>query len=227
MKILYKQIWHLLSLFILLLGVNFFIKYDESVFYGSLWKIDSQSWLYLTIFFAIAHQTYVLICWRYELFYKGLSKIFAKNAFKVYKIGFTMLILLRPILIIILSISNAMTINIGNNLSYLICLILLIPGIYGQYSVFKYFGINKAFGYDHFEPEKFKDVPFVRKGIFKYTSNGMYKFVFLLLWIPGILFQSKAALLAALFQHIYIWVHYYFTELPDMKFIYGKTPLEK
>ena len=190
MKILYKQIWHLLSLFILLLGVNFFIKYNENVFYGSLWKIDSQSWLYLTIFFAIAHQTYVLICWRYELFYKGLSKIFAKNAFKVYKIGFTILILLRPILIIILSISNAMTINIGDNLSYLICLILLIPGIYGQYSVFKYFGINKAFGYDHFAPEKFKDVPFVRKGIFKYTSNGMYKFVFLLLWIAGILLQS-------------------------------------
>ncbi|SVB81565.1 uncharacterized protein METZ01_LOCUS234419, partial [marine metagenome] len=27
--------------------------------------------------------------------------------------------------------------------------------------------------------------------------------------------------------HIYIWIHYYFTELPDMKFIYGKTPLEK
>ena len=51
----------------------------------------------------------------------------------------------------------------------------------------------------------------------------MYKFVFLLLWIPGILFQSKAALIAALFQHIYIWIHYYFTELPDMKFIYGKT----
>ena len=66
-----------------------------------------------------------------------------------------------------------------------------------------------------------------KKGIFKYTSNGMYKYVFLLLWIPGILFQSKAALLAALFQHIYIWIHYYFTELPDMKFIYGKTPLEK
>ena len=112
-----------------------------------------------------------------------------------------------------------MTINIGNNLSYLICLLLLIPGVYGQYSVFKYFGINKAFGYDHFDPEKFKHTPFVSKGIFKYTPNGMYTFVFLLLWIPGVLFQSKAALLAALFQHIYIWIHYYFTELPDIKFI--------
>ena len=224
MKILHKQIWHLLSLFILLLGINFFIKNNEDVFYGSLWKIDSKLWLYLSIFFAISHQIYVVICWRYELFYKGLSKFFAKNAFKVYKIGFTILILLRPVLIIILSISNSMTINIGNNLSYLICLLLLIPGVYGQYSVFKYFGINKAFGYDHFDPEKFKHTPFVRKGIFKYTPNGMYTFVFLLLWIPGVLFQSKAALLAALFQHIYIWIHYYFTELPDIKFIYGKTP---
>ena len=42
MKILYKQIWHLLSLFILLLGINFFIKNNEDVFYGSLWKIDSK-----------------------------------------------------------------------------------------------------------------------------------------------------------------------------------------
>ena len=51
----------------------------------------------------------------------------------------------------------------------------------------------------------------------------MYKFVFLFLWVPGVLLQSKAALLAALFQHIYIWVHYYFTELPDIKIIYEKN----
>lgn len=227
MKILYKQIWHLLYLIILLIGINFFIKYDDQIVYGSLWGIKSISWLYLTIFFAIAHQIYVLICWRYELFYKGLTCFFGKNAFKVYKIGFTILILLRPILIIILSISNKMTILIGNNLSYFICLILLVPGIYGQYSVFKYFGINRAFGIDHFKPEKYKNRVFVKKGIFKYTPNGMYKFVFLLLWIPGILFQSKGALIAALFQHIYIWIHYYYTELPDMKFIYKKTPFKK
>tara|TARA_B100001250_G_scaffold121367_1_gene103003 strand:- start:1364 stop:2047 length:684 start_codon:yes stop_codon:yes gene_type:complete len=227
MKILHKQSWHILFLIILLLGINFVIKYDNQILYGNLWGVKTHSWLYLTIFFAIVHQAYVLICWRYELFYKGLSKILKKNAFKIYKIGFTILILLRPILIIILSISNKMTIPIGNNLSYFICLILLIPGVYGQYSVFKYFGINRAFGIDHFKPEKYKNRTFVKKGIFKYTPNGMYKFVFLLLWIPGILFQSKAALIAALFQHIYIWIHYYFTELPDMKFIYKKTSFKQ
>ena len=60
----------------------------------------------------------------------------------------------------------------------------------------------------------------VNKGIFKYTSNAMYIYGLLALWIPGILLQSKAALLMAFFHHIYIWVHYYFTELPDMKMIY-------
>ncbi len=226
MKILNNQLLHLLSLLFLLIIVNFLIKNDENILYGTLWTINTELWLYLSIIFAIAHQVYVLICWRYELFYNGLSQIFKKNAFKFYKIGFTILILLRPILIIILSISNSMTIKIGNNLSYLICIIFLILGVYGQYSVFKYFGINNAFGYDHFDPEKYKNKPFVKKGIFKYTSNGMYKYVFLLLWIPGFFFQSKAALLAALFQHIYIWVHYYSTELPDMKFIYGKAPFK-
>jgi len=36
------------------------------------------------------------------------------------------------------------------------------------------------------------------------------------------LLRSEAALVAALFNHLYIWVHFYFTELPDMKFIYGE-----
>jgi len=158
------------------------------------------------------------------LFYKGITKFFGDNGFKYYKVGFAILIISRPILIILLSISNSMTIDIGNTISYLASFFLIIPAIYGQYSVFKYFGINKAFGLDHFEPEKFKNEPFVKKGIFKFSSNGMYTFVFLFLWVPGIFFQSKAALLAALFQHIYIWIHYFFTELPDMKYIYGKTP---
>ncbi len=59
----------------------------------------------------------------------------------------------------------------------------------------------------------------VRKGIFKYTANGVYKYGFLRVWILGLVFFSKAALMVALFQHIYIWVHFYFTELPDLKFI--------
>jgi hypothetical protein len=42
-----------------------------------------------------------------------------------------------------------------------------------------------------------------------------------------LLLLSQAALLAALFNHLYIWVHYYSTELPDIRHIYGAAAKEK
>ena len=57
--------------------------------------------------------------------------------------------------------------------------------------------------------------------MFRFTRNGMYTFGLLLVWLPGLYAASKAALLAALFHHAYIWVHYACTELPDMRRIYG------
>jgi hypothetical protein len=95
-----------------------------------------------------------------------------------------------------------------------------------MYSVFHYFGIDRAYGEDHFRPASYKNRPFVRQGMFRYTDNAMYKFGFLILWAIALVCLSKAALLAATFNHLYIWVHYYFTELPDIKHIYGSRPKE-
>ncbi len=61
----------------------------------------------------------------------------------------------------------------------------------------------------------------VQGGIFRFSSNAMYLFGFMGLWIPGFLFQSLAALILAVFSHAYIWIHYYATEKPDMDRIYG------
>ena len=66
----------------------------------------------------------------------------------------------------------------------------------------------------------------MKKGIFRYTDNGMYIYGLMILYLPGLLLLSKAAMVVALFNHIYIWVHYYCTERPDMKVIYGKAPGE-
>ncbi len=60
----------------------------------------------------------------------------------------------------------------------------------------------------------------IKQGIFKHTNNGMYVFGFFILWVPGLWLGSAAALTAALFNHVYIWVHFYATERPDMKRIY-------
>ena len=88
------------------------------------------------------------------------------------------------------------------------------------YSVLKYFTLERAFGIDHFD-KNYND-PFVKKGIFRYTNNGMYIYGLMIFYLPGLLFLSKPALVVALFNHIYIWVHYFCTERPDMKLIYGK-----
>ena len=86
----------------------------------------------------------------------------------------------------------------------------------------KYFTLERAYGIDHFD--KNYNEPYVKGGIFKYTNNGMYIFGLMALYLPGLILLSNTALIVALFQHTYIWVHYYFTERPDMKKIYGKMP---
>jgi hypothetical protein len=224
MKIYKHQLWHFLILIALLFPLYYLFKTDESFTQGSLWGITTLEWSILAILFPIIHQVYVLICWRSELYYKSISKAFGKKGFKFYKIGFTLLIISRPITIICLAISSAFTLSIDTTFTYVLSAILLIPVIYLAYSVAKYFDFDKAYGIDHFYPEKAKDIPFVKKGIFKYTSNGMYLYGFLIIWVPALLLQSKTALVIALFHHLYIWVHYFFTELPDIKYIYGKRP---
>ena len=84
MKILKHQHWHLLILMGLLYALNLYTNQDSNVFNGSLWNICTENWFILAIFFPIIHQIYVLLCWRYELFYKGLTNIFKENAFKIY-----------------------------------------------------------------------------------------------------------------------------------------------
>jgi len=222
MKIFKHQLWHFLILFALLALVYTYACEDPAILKGELWRISTLTWFVLALLSPIAHQFYVLLCWRYELYYNSISKHYGEKGFKLYKLGFALLILSRPITIILLASSNAFTLPINTLLSYMLSGMLLIPAIYLFYSIKKYFGFDRAFGIDHFYPEKFKNEPLVKQGIFKYSSNAMYVFGFLILWVPGILLQSKAAVLLALFNHIYIWVHYYFTELPDMKMIYKK-----
>lgn len=220
MKILIKQQWHFLFLFILLFSLLWIVRTDLEFLSGEYLSISSKVWFFIAILVPIVHQVYVLIAWRSELYYNSFTNIFGKKGFAYFKWVFFVLIISRPISLIFLSISNNGTLNISLQLAIIISVIFVIPSAYLFYSIKKYFGMDRAFGIDHFEPKKYATIPTVRKGIFRFTSNGMYWFGFLLLYIPGLLALSKAALLVAVFNHLYIWVHYYFTELPDMNEIY-------
>lgn len=222
MKVLEHQQWHALIL-IGLLFLLYTATTDASVLQGQLFGLGTSQWFIFCLLSAILHQIYVLVCWRLELYHNSLSNLFGEQAFKRFKVGFALLILSRPVTVVLLAISNAYTLKMNTTISYVVSGILTIPVVYLAYSVRTFFGIDRAFGIDHFDPETYKQSSMVKQGIFKYTPNAMYVVGFLALWIPGIFFQSKAALLAAFFHHAYIWVHYYFTELPDMKKIYGSN----
>jgi hypothetical protein len=219
-----KQGQHFLHLIVLLLGVYFLATGD--VLSGQLWGIGTQTWLWIAIGIPVLHQFIVALLWRAELYHNQMTGWFGNQAFTVFKVIFTVLFVGRPVTLILLGISNANTLNLNPALAYVIAGILFIPFAYTMYSVFHYFGVDRAYGEDHFKPALYKDRPFIKQGMFRFTDNAMYKFGFLILWAIALVFLSKAALLAAAFNHLYIWVHYYFTELPDIEFIYGRSSKE-
>ena len=221
-RILEHQLAHVVWLLLLLLGLAFASRL-QSFWDGQFLGLSTRAWLILTVSNSLIHQVFVLQCWRMELYSQSLTKYFGSAAFPVYATVFTVLILARPVLITSLAISNSGTLPINPVFAALLSIVLSIPVIYLLYSVRKYFGYVRAFGIDHFDPS-YRTLPMVREGIFRFSSNAMYVFGFLLLWIPGLALQSVAATVVAAFSHLYIWVHYFFTEKPNMKYIYGSTP---
>ena len=214
-----KQGWHLLSLVVLLASVAALAHGD--VLTGSLWGFSTQIWLWIAIAVPVIHQILVWLFWRLELYHGLITRWFGNKGFPIYKIVFTIFFAARPILLIFLGLSNYKSLVFNPWLAYGIAAILFFPFAYTMYSVAHYFGMDRAYGIDHFNPA-YRDKPFVKQGMFKYSDNAMYKFGFLILWSIALVFLSKAALIAAAFNHLYIWVHFYFTELPDIRHIYRK-----
>ena len=218
-RIFSHQLAHLVALFSLLSGV-WLASHLPGFWDGQLLGWSTAAWVYASTGVAIGHQVFVWACWRTELYSQGLTRLLGQSAFTVYAIIFSVLILARPVLTTGLAISNAGTLPLNRTAAIGLSIMLVIPVVYLGYSVRLFFGFRRAFGIDHFD-SSCRELPMVREGIFRFSRNAMYVYGFLLLWIPGILFQSTAAMIVALFSHLYIWVHYAYTEKPDMQTIYG------
>jgi len=197
---------------------------DQATLAGEWAGQPTLFWLAVAIAVPILHQVYVWYLWRLELVRGWLSQRFGRErGFVAYAVGFSILFVSRLLSMLSLSVSNRHSYEISPLIATIVSFLLLLPSLYLFYSVRKYFGLRRAFGIDHFD-SSYAAVPFVRRGIFRFSSNAMYVFGFLILWIPGVLLGSRAGLLAAFFNHAYIWVHYYCTELPDIRRIYrGET----
>lgn len=206
------QLVHLVALIVLLVMTWFVWIKIGSPFPFLFW---------LTISVPIAHQVYVWLTWRIELKSQAVTN---SIGMKIYLVIFFILLISRPITFLFLAWADRESLGLEMVLRTIISMAFLLPAIYAMYSVIKFFGFVRAAGADHFD-EKYRNMPLVKKGMFKYSSNSMYVFAFLMFWGIAIAFDSKAALLAGAFSHAYIWVHYWATEKPDMTYLYGERPL--
>lgn len=219
-QLIFERQWlHALLLAALLAGLEVFSGF-AGVRTGQLWGVGTPRWFWLATGVAVVHQVYVWFCWRTQLHASWLTRTFGTLGFPVYAAGFAVLGSTRVVLVFLLAVSNRDTLRVNPSAIKLLALIAAIPATYLSYSVLRYFGVKRAFGIDHFD-DSYRSLPLVRKGIFRFTRNAMYAFGFLLLWVPALWFASLAALGVALFNHLYIWVHYCATELPDMRRICG------
>ncbi len=167
--------------------------------------------------FPIAHQVYVWVAWRLELSSSAMSKTIG---FGGYVACFFLLFGGRFISLFALAWMDRDSLHLQTLPRIALAGILTLLGVYAMYSVMRFFGMARAAGADHFDT-RYRDMPFVREGIFRFTSNGMYLYAFFLFWAIAVGFNSSAALAVAGFSHAYIWVHFYATEKPDMDYLYS------
>ena len=215
-----KQHYHLLAI-VLLTIILFFLFSLKDFTKGSFLGVSTFIWILSAFIIPIIHQVYVMVVWRLELHTSFISRKFGSLGFILYGIIFMILFLSRFLVLIALAIANSNTLILGDYSIHIILIIIFLPlGLYLVYSVERFFGLKRALGIDHFDGS-YRKKRLVKKGIFRYVDNSMYLVGFLLFYIPGLVFSSLGALLMALLHHIYIWVHYYVTEKPDMRRIYS------
>jgi hypothetical protein len=172
---------------------------------------------WIAVCFPIVHQIFVWLAWRLELLFSSTSNTIG---FRGYVALFFLLFGGRFVSLLVLAWMDRGSLQLQSFPQTVVTGILTLLGIYAMYSVMRFFGMARAAGADHFDP-RYRSMPLVKEGIFRFTSNGMYLYAFLLFWAIAVGFNSSAGLAVAAFSHAYIWLHFYATEKPDMDFLYS------
>ena len=210
------QIWHLGGTIVLFYLGTQLVDLDSNA--NTFLGINALTWFIIAMSVPIIHQAYVWICWRSELCWQSISNTIG---FKGYVIIFFILIISRLSAIVLCFIDYGSLYKPGL-LAWIISIILFIPGAYTMYSVKKYFGFLRAAGADHFDL-KYRDMPFEKRGIFKWSPNAMYIFGIGIPFAFAVATGSQSMFIVAIYTYISIWLHYFCTEKEDFKVIYGNN----
>jgi len=214
----HRQIWHLVAA--ILLGAAAWAVARPVLGDGAFLGIADWIWFWGCIAVPVVHQLLGWLVFRGQLGWGILTRWFGDADLRVWAVVFIPLLAARPLFLLGLIASDAGSLGFAPALRFGVAGVLLIPGVFSMWSVLRYFGADRALGGDHFRL-KYREMPFVREGAFRWSSNAMYAYVFLLLWALALIGNSRAALAVAGFQHAFVWAHYYCTEEPDMQLMYG------
>ena len=212
-----NQIWHIGGLILLFYVGCQLVDFENNS--NEFLGISAKNWFLFAMSTPFLHQVFVWLCWRLELCWKTINNTIG---FKVYAIIFFIFLTIRPLFGIGLAFVDYGTWFTPGWIEWTISLIIFIPFIYTMYSVKKYFGFMRATGIDHFDPS-YKDKPFEKRGIFKWSSNAMYTFAIALFFGFAVSAGSKAMFVFAAYTYIGVWLHYFCTEREDFKVIYGNN----
>ena len=215
LKFFFKnQFWHLGGMVVLFYASFQVIDFENNI--NTFFGIKTLGWFTISMSVPLIHQTYVWICWRSELCWKSISKTIGFNG---YVIIFFILIISRLSAIVLCFVDYG-SLYKPSWFAWVLSIILFIPGIYTMYSVKKYFGFLRAAGADHFDP-KYRDMPFEKRGIFKWSPNAMYVFAIGIPFAFAVATGSQSMFVVAIYTYISIWLHYFCTEREDFKVIYN------
>jgi protein-S-isoprenylcysteine O-methyltransferase Ste14 len=182
--------------------------------------VGDATWFAICLAVAVLHQAYVWIAWRAQLGWSAFTRAFGDADFAVYNALFVPMLVARPVLLAATATADAGSLAMPARLATALGILVSVPALYTGWSVARYFGFARATGGDHFR-RRYREMPLVREGVFAWTPNAMYTFAFLGLWAIALFWRSQVALVAALFQHAYIWIHYACTEEPDLELLHG------
>ncbi len=181
---------------------------------------DAQ-WLSWSIGLAIAHQVLVWLGFRSQLGWSLMSRWFGDRDLTVWGVLFFPLLIARPLTVLGCGLADFGSLALPSTTTTGLGLLLLAIAAYTLFSVKTYFGMERASGANYFRLA-IRQQPFEARGAFRWSENAMYTFAFLGLWAIALLCRSHVALVAALFQHAFIWLHWVGTERPDIELMYPR-----
>lgn len=186
---------------------------------GTLLGVHESDWLIGSVGLAVLHQLVVWLGFRGQLGWSVFTRLAGDRDLALWRVVFFPLLLARPVTVLACGLADTGSLALPSALSTTLGLALVGVTAFTMHSVKTHFGMTRASGANYFRLDV-RSEPFVRKGAFRWSDNAMYTFAFLGLWGIALLCRSHVALVAALFQHAFIWLHWVGTERPDIELMY-------